>query len=220
MGYMDKLILSEKQRENLKGLVEKIKSVMPLSLYSHSMGTLKYAQKLANLHFKPKTKRDELKDKRSEDSRREIYYRLCVSCILHDYGKIYGYMELVKTAKKNKLNINKFELNSQSLIHGFVGDYLVKRDFGISDEKILKAIKFHTIGYCDMSLEDKILFISDKVEEGRRYEGIDNFRNLSINNINLCLLEIYRSTIIYVIKRNKLLHPDTSKIWNSICGGK
>lgn len=217
---MDKLILSEKQRENLKKLVEKIKSVMPFNLYSHSMGTLRYAQKLANLHFKPKTKCDKLKDKHAGGSRREIYYRLCVSCMLHDYGKIYDYEELVETAKKNKLNISKFELNCPSLIHGSIGDYLVKRDFGISDENILKAIKFHTIGYCDMSLEDKILFISDKVEEGRRYDGVDKFRNLSIDNINLCLLEIYRSTIIYVIKRNKLLHPDTSKIWNSICGGK
>ena len=38
MGYMNKLILNEKQRENLKGLVEKIKSVMPLNLYPDRVG--------------------------------------------------------------------------------------------------------------------------------------------------------------------------------------
>ena len=126
----------------------------------------------------------------------------------------------MRVAEENKLSISEFELSSPALIHGFVGSYLVKRDFGIDDGKILKAIRSHTIGYCNMTLSDKILFISDKIEEGRDYQGVNNFRDLSVKDIDLCLLEIYRNTIIYVVKHSKLLHPDTSKIWNSICGGK
>jgi len=222
MDYIDNHILTEKQKKNLEELVGKIKSVMSFDLYSHSIGTLKYAQKLAGIYL-PEIEhaKSEKKDGGNiSENKSEIYYRLYISCILHDYGKIFSYNELVKVAKENKLDISEFELNCQSLIHSFVGDYLVKRDFGISDEKILKAIKFHTIGYCNMTLSDKILFVSDKIEENRDYESINNFRDLSIKNIDLCLLGIYRGTIIYVMKRSKLLHPDTSKIWNSICGGE
>ena len=70
-----------------------------------------------------------------------------------------------------------------------------------------------------MSLLDKILYISDKIGEDRNYEDIERYRKLSLQNINLCLLEVYKSNIIYVITKHNFLHPDTSKIWNYICGG-
>ena len=70
-----------------------------------------------------------------------------------------------------------------------------------------------------MSMTDKILYIADKVEETRDYEGVERLRNLSFEDINLCLLEVYKSNIIYVIKGNNVLHPDTVKIWNFIRGG-
>jgi len=93
------------------------------------------------------------------------------------------------------------------------------RDFNIAETKILRAIKYHTIGYCDMSMEDRILFIADKVEKSRNYEGVEYLRALSLENINLCLLELYKNNIIYIIKGNNLMHPDTVRVWNNICGG-
>ena len=65
----------------------------------------------------------------------------------------------------------------------------------------------------------RLLYISDKLERGRDYEGVENLRKISLENIDLCLLEVYKSNIIYVIMNNHALHPDTSKIWNYICGG-
>jgi len=70
-----------------------------------------------------------------------------------------------------------------------------------------------------MSAIDRILYISDKLEGTRNYSGIDDLRKISLENLDLCLLEVYKSNIIYVIMRNRTLHPDTSKIWNNICGG-
>ena len=69
-------------------------------------------------------------------------------------------------------------------------------------------------------LEEKILFVADKVEKERRYGGVDALRELALEDINLCLIEVYKNTIIYVINKSSLLHPDTSGIWNSICGRK
>ena len=100
-----------------------------------------------------------------------------------------------------------------------MGDFLVARDFGIKNKKILRSVKYHTIGSVNMSLEEKILFIADKVEKGRKYEKVERLRKLVLKDINLCLIEVYKNNIIYVINNNRLLHPDTSGIWNSICGG-
>jgi len=202
MNFINDLALTAGQKRYLKDLVEKIKSVIPASLYQHSVNTLEYAGIIAKKHLNDID-----------------FFNLSVACILHDYGKRFNYEELVEVAKENKLKLSSFELDSPSLIHSFVGDYLVSRDFNISDKKVLKAIKFHTIGYCNMSLEHKVLFIADKIEKSRKYNNVKNLRSLALKNINLCLLEVYKNTITYVINRNRLLHPDTSKIWNNICGG-
>jgi predicted HD superfamily hydrolase involved in NAD metabolism len=146
-------------------------------------------------------------------------YRLSVASLVHDYGKIFTVSELKKTAGDDKLNITGFELELEPILHSLVGGNLVSRDLGIKDEKILRAVKVHTIGAVDMTLEEKILFIADKVEKTRRYKGVDIFRKLALKDINLCLIEVYKNIIIYVVNKNRLLHPDTSGIWNSICGG-
>ncbi len=202
MDYINNLELAVDQKEHLKVVDSKIREVMPEKLYRHSLNTLEYANEISK-RFLPDID----------------LYRLSVACILHDYGKIFSYEELLRTAKENRLEITDFELNTPPLLHSFAGDYLVCRDFGINDDKILKSIKFHTIGYCNMSLEDKILFISDKVERSRNYEGVESLRAIADKNIDLCLLEVYKNTIIYVVGSNKLLHPDSARIWNNICGG-
>ena len=70
-----------------------------------------------------------------------------------------------------------------------------------------------------MSTEDKILLIADKAEEGRKYDGVEKIRELAVKDINLCLIEVYKNTIMYVINKGNPLHPDTSIVWNSIYGG-
>jgi predicted HD superfamily hydrolase involved in NAD metabolism len=52
------------------------------------------------------------------------------------------------------------------LIHGPLGAVIAKKDYGINDEEILKAIRIHTTGDTNMSLLDKIIFLSDFIEPG------------------------------------------------------
>ena len=202
MDFINDFKLTGDQKEYLEDLAGKIKDIMPVLLYRHSINTLEYASTIARKYLSDID-----------------FFDLGIACILHDYGKIFSYEELVKIVKENKLKIGSFELNCPPLLHSFVGDYLVRRDFNISNRKILKAIKYHAVGYCNMNLEDKILFVADKVEKDRSYDRVENLRDLALKNINLCLLEVYKNNIIYVIKKNRFLHPDTYKVWNNICGG-
>lgn len=202
MNFINNSALNAGQKEYLKSLIEKIRPVMSDSLYKHSLGTLEFAGMIA------------------EKYQFDIdFFNLGIACILHDYGKILSYEKSVEIVEENKLDVSSFILRSQPLIHGLIGAFLVSRDLDISEEKILNIIEFHTIGYCNMSIEDKILFISDKIEKNRVYNGIEECRILALKNIDLCLLEVYKNNIMYIVKRNRSLHPDTSKIWNNICGG-
>jgi predicted HD superfamily hydrolase involved in NAD metabolism len=221
------LKLDSKQKQYIEELKSTIKSSMNSELYIHSVSTLDYALKLAGIYFlqnttKGKNSRPDLINNIESSDLKNInkwLFRLSVSSILHDYGKIFSSKELLEIAKNKELGLSEFEINCEPLLHGFLGPYLIQRDFNIKDLAILNAIKCHTIGSCNMSLLDKILYISDKIGEDRNYEDIERYRKLSLQNINLCLLEVYKSNIIYVITKHNFLHPDTSKIWNYICGG-
>ncbi len=202
MDYIDSSILGPDETEYVEGLASRMKGIMGPSLFRHSLGTLDFALDMA-----------------SSAPEEVDLYRLAVSCIVHDYGKIFDIETLKKAASDNKTGLGREEMEIEPLLHSLAGDYLVSRDLKIRDEKILRAVRVHTIGAVDMTLEEKILFVADKVEKTRKYEGVEELRRLAQKDINLCLIEVYKNTIIYVINKNRRLHPDTSRIWNSICGG-
>ncbi len=192
---------------------------MSAPLREHSFHTQEYAALMAEKHYHFLTGDGDRKRILTGELSIRKYYKLCIAGLLHDYAKIYSDEQLTSIALEQKIRLSPFEIECKPILHGFVAPYLIKRDFGISDKEIDYCIMSHTIGSQNMSAIDRILYISDKLEGTRNYSGIDDLRKISLENLDLCLLEVYKSNIIYVIMRNRTLHPDTSKIWNNICGG-
>jgi predicted HD superfamily hydrolase involved in NAD metabolism len=219
MNYTDKeLSLNKNQKKILDSLKSKIKSIAGKDLFNHMEGTLFFAEKLAKKHLKRNLEKYPV----SEDLNiriNELYLKLCIACVLHDYGKIFRFEELVRIAKVKRLGLSEFEINCRPIIHSFVTPFLVSRDFNINDETISCAIRSHTIGSTDMNIIDRILYIADKVEPSRNYTGSQRLRKISIKDIDFGLLEVYKSNIIYIITNSNTLHPETGNIWNYILGG-
>ncbi|MCL6087960.1 MAG: bis(5'-nucleosyl)-tetraphosphatase (symmetrical) YqeK [Actinobacteria bacterium] len=215
MDFINKLILNENQKECILNINKKISNVYPPDLYKHTISTLFYTQKLAEKYI---LKDDENKESEDFKKNQEVYYKLCKIALLHDYGRIFDAEELKKIALKNKdeINANQEDFEIDCLLHGFAGAFIVRDEFNLSDEEILNSIKYHTTGYCNMSMTDKIIYISDKLEDGRNYKEVFYLRKLALKNINFCLLEVYKNNIIYIINKNKNIYSNTFKIWNNI----
>jgi predicted HD superfamily hydrolase involved in NAD metabolism len=219
MNYTNKdLFLNKKQKEYIEAVKRKMKSVMPAELFTHITGTLQYSKELAKVHLESNVEKYPV-PKSNYSSMNDLFNKLCLACVLHDYGKVFKYEELIKIAEEEKLGLSGFEFGCRSIIHSFITPFLLSRDFDIEDEVILKAIRSHTIGSVSMNIVDRILYIADKVEPSRNYLNSKDLRELSLKDIDLGLLEVYKSNIIYVINKNNTLHPETSNIWNYICGG-
>ena len=211
MDYIYSSMLSQKRRDYLIKLAQSIKQMMPSSLYMHSMGTFKCAQSLGRAY---------ILEKEGQKKGMGPFFKLCISSILHDYGKIYTYEDLLDIIEKNHIQLTGFEKKCKPILHSLVGGFLVERDFHITDSQILKAIRCHTVGCIKMGVVDKILFVSDKIEETRDYASVGQLRKIALHSLDRCLKEVYKNNMIYNIERNKLLHPKTSVIWNNICGGR
>ena len=88
------------------------------------------------------------------------------------------------------------------VLHQFTGAYVAKNSFGIEDEEVLDAIRYHTSGRAGMSTLEKLLYLADALEEGRAYEGVDQLRSLfwDQDGLDKCLVAVLKSTLAHLGK--------------------
>jgi nicotinate-nucleotide adenylyltransferase len=91
--------------------------------------------------------------------------------IVHDIGKQLAAEELITLAQTDRLPISALERKKPSLLHGRAGAALLKERYGIGDQAVLDAVRYHTTGSDDMGPLAKALYIADKIESSR--EGVE-----------------------------------------------
>ncbi len=102
----------------------------------------------------------------------------------------------------------------EPVLHQYTGAFLAEHEFGVHDEEILDAIRYHTSGREDMTLLGKLIYLSDLLEEGRSFEGIAALRALFWRDIDECLLEALRHEVEYLRETQGPLYPLTERAFH------
>lgn len=136
--------------------------------------------------------------------------------LLHDCAKDLEDEETLRYCCANGIILNDIERKQVFLMHGEVGAIIAREKYGVEDESILNAIKYHTTGFSEMNLMDKIIFLADYIEPGRTHSEVDNARKLAYEDIDKALICSFDNIIKYVIKQKGLIHPNTIEARNSI----
>jgi putative HD superfamily hydrolase of NAD metabolism len=167
----------------------KLQSTLSIERYIHTMGVVKTALKLGNLY--------------GADS-----YKVHVAALLHDCAKDYPPDMKRRFCKEFHVEVDDIMLSCIDLTHAFLGAEVAKREYGIVDEEILDAIKYHTTGRKNMGIVEKIVFIADYIEPNRKtFDTLEEARKLAFEDIDKAMAFILKSTIEYVNERNRPLHP-------------
>jgi predicted HD superfamily hydrolase involved in NAD metabolism len=176
--------------------IEKLKLVLSENRFNHSIRVYETALKLNEIY-----KVDVVK--------------LSLAAILHDYAKNVP-IDLQRQILENiGDNENILSFNSE-VWHSYAGAELVRKDLGITDEDILQAIKYHTIGHTSMTLMDKVVFIADYIEPGRDFPGVEKARELAVIDIDKAMLFAITNTIEFLIKRNIPIAIYTIELYNQL----
>ena len=138
--------------------------------------------------------------------------KLKITAIIHDYAKVYD-DELIEIIKKEFEN-DKLLLQSKTVHHAIVGDIILKNEFGIDDEEILDAVKYHTTGKPNMSTFCKVIFLADYIEMGRSFESVNEVRNIAFNNLDNAVLKALEITINYIKSLGYVVYPLTIDTYN------
>jgi len=167
--------------------------------YEHSLGTAECAKVLAEKFCPEKTEKAYL------------------TGLIHDCAKCLPKPETLEILKK--LELEDGELESPKTHHAPVGAFIAEKEFGMDDDEILSAIRWHTIGKVDMSLFEKIIFLADKIEERTRPNEMKEPIKSALredNGIDKALLVCYKNTIKILVDRDLRICTQTIDIYNSL----
>lgn len=124
-----------------------------------------------------------------------------IAGMYHDCAKIRDLDLLLATCEEYGLEITSDMHYSPKIIHSFLGAEMAKKKYGVDDEEILNAIRFHTTGRANMSMLEKVVYLADLIEPMRNFEGVERARVLSYEDIDLAMLESLNNTILFLAEK-------------------
>jgi predicted HD superfamily hydrolase involved in NAD metabolism len=132
-----------------------------------------------------------------------------VAALMHDYAKAMPAAELLAEGRRRNLIVDPSEELQPQLLHGPVAAALLGEQGLVTDEATLEAIRWHTTGRTGMSTLEKVIWLADYIEPGRKFPGVDAIRDLARRDLDGALLKAIDSTICFVVSRGWLLHVYT-----------
>lgn len=180
--------------------IEKLRRAMEKELstgrYTHTLGVAYTAAALAMAH--------------AEDMEKAM-----IAGLLHDCAKSMHGSELVAICEKARLNVTAVERsNPTALLHAKAGAYLAERKYGVTDGDILNAIRYHTTGRPDMSRLEKILYIADYIEPGRKQLAeLEMIRRLAFQDLDWTMEKILANTLAYLRTTDNQVDDMTSRTY-------
>ena len=176
----------------------KLQGRLKASRFAHSIGVADTAVKLA---------------KRFGVDTEKAY----IAGLLHDCAREFEDAQLPAEATKRNIEIGEVESKMPLLLHSYIGAVMIKEVYGVDDPEISQAIWRHTVGGRNMTALDKIIYFADMIEPHRNYPGVDHLRELAETaGLDDMLLEGLSESIIFVIQKNSLIHPNTVITRNEI----
>jgi predicted HD superfamily hydrolase involved in NAD metabolism len=164
--------------------------------YLHTLGVMETAIVLANLYG--------VDEKKAE-----------LAAIFHDYAKFRPIDEMRKIIIEQGMPSDLLLYNSE-LWHAPVGAFLVEKEAGIIDIEILDAIRYHTSGRQGMTKLEKVIYLADYIEPGRRFHGVLEVRELAKTTLEGALIKAVQNTIQFLMRKGQPIFPDTFYTYNDL----
>ena len=179
---------------SINEIKEMLKASLSYERYIHSLGTMEKAMELARKFGLDVEKAQ-------------------TAGLLHDCAKCIPNEEL----EKSKETFEECERLSSKTWHAPVGALIAKRDYGVEDEDILSAIRWHTIGKKNMTDFEKIIFLADKIESRTRELEFRQKIEKALykrNNLDDAMLKSFKITIKSLLKRKLPICFQTVDVYN------
>lgn len=128
--------------------------------------------------------------------------------LLHDCAKCMPLSQMIKAARS--AHVDDVMKESKALMHAVAGRCVAEDVYNVHDEAVLSAIRWHTTGHAGMTRLEKIIYLADMIEPGRKpFPGLDALREACMQDLDRAMHMALRMSLEHVREQGKSLHPDT-----------
>lgn len=175
---------------------EKLQNTLDVMRYEHTIGVMYTAGSLAMAY--------------GADIRQAM-----LAGLLHDCAKCISLEEMRRWCDDYHFSITEMERNSKNLLHAKAGAVVAEQEYYINDREIIQAIACHCTGKPDMSLLDKIVYIADFIEPGRKEaKNLDMIRELAFKDLDACIAQVTYDILNYLESKGYEIDPTTEATYH------
>jgi len=180
---------------DIRKIRKSMKKIQDAKRYEHTLGVAYTATALA-MRYEESLKSAEL------------------AGLLHDCAKCLTDEKRIAICEKHNISINEVERRNPFLLHAKVGSFLAMEEYHVYDADIINAILNHTTGRPGMSLLEKIIFIADYIEPGRKNApNLGEIRKLAFVDLDQCLVIVLKNILEYLETSDGEIDPMTRKTY-------
>ena len=120
-----------------------------------------------------------------------------IAALLHDITKELSPAEHIALLGKYGIAVPESYKRNPKLFHALTGAYMAKEIFSeYIDEKSFSAILYHTTGRRGMTLEEKLLYLADYIEDTRTFDDCVRLRKHFYDSIASASTEADRTDVL------------------------
>ncbi|MDD4526825.1 MAG: bis(5'-nucleosyl)-tetraphosphatase (symmetrical) YqeK [Candidatus Margulisbacteria bacterium] len=137
-----------------------------------------------------------------------------VAGIFHDMAKEITFEKAIQITREYNYSLSESELLNNKLLHAPIGALLAQYELKIDDKDIIMAIRWHTTGKAEMSILEKIIYLADISEPGRKHPELMQIQELAKQNINKAMLLAVKFSLKKLIESERSIDPKSVECYN------
>ncbi|MGM0500004.1 MAG: bis(5'-nucleosyl)-tetraphosphatase (symmetrical) YqeK [Bacillota bacterium] len=174
-----------------------IKKRLGKKRYKHTLYVLEAASRLANkLNLNQK--------------------KVKTAALLHDIAKSKNPEELKLILKDSRWNVDQLEAAIAPILHAPAGAVIAEKEFGVEDQEVLEAIRYHTLGHPKMGKIAQVIYAADFISEDRQFSTLNKIRKKIERDFELGLYLITTNIIKYQLEQDNFIHPYSNDLRNKL----
>lgn len=203
------MIFTDKQLNELR---IRVKNEMSDFRYGHTLGVERMAAKLALLYCPEKES------------------LLRAAALLHDITKEKNFDGQMEIFERSGVSPTDEQLSVPQTLHALTAPLLIIVEYPeYADEELLDAIRYHSTGRADMTLSEKIIFLSDYIEDTRKFEDCIALREEfflaepekmheyeRVKHLNRILMHSIELTVQDLMEKGKIIESNTLRAKDSL----
>ena len=163
----------------------------------HSLGAEKEAVRLAAHH-------------------RADWQKAGLAALVHDICRCDCTQWQQNYLRTHSVRLSKEWQHDPQLWHGPCAAVYIRRELGITDREIIRAVHWHTTGCTGMTALDKVVFLADKIEPTRKYPKVRQLRKYAYDCLDKAIVLALGQTITRLSKAGQPLVKEATGAYNEL----